>query len=354
MPEATGRDRSPTHDATGLGGDRSAQMWPYPAAVPAGDPRSTTTRRVELAAWLFVAVVGAVTLTQMFGWAGTRLVAVMQSLTPYLGLLLAPIGVVAVIRGRLALAATCGAIGLGILLLAAPLAVPDDQPPPMAGATGLRVASVNLLYGNDRIDEVAADLAELAPDVIVFNEYTPEHQRALRNSPLADAYQYRVDRSGLLAGGIAVWSTTPVIVDEPPDTHTYSLDLTVDAPDGPVRVVAMHMPTPINNFENWRRDLRTAAEIGRTASGPTMVVGDLNASYWHPDFRALLDAGFVDAHTANGHGFSTSWPTDGIVPAFVRLDHALTIGGLVSTDVDDFEIPGSDHRGFVVTVAPTR
>jgi len=322
--------------------------------MPAGDPRSTSTRWVELVAWLVVAVAGAVTLTQTFGWAGTRLVAIVQSLTPYLGLLLAPIGVVAVVRGRLALAATCGAIGLGILLLAAPLAVPDDQPPPRDGAAGLRVASANLLYGNDSIDDVAADLAELAPDVIVFNEYTPEHQRALRNSPLADRYPYRIDRSGLLAGGIAVWSTMPTSVDEPPDTSTYSLDVTVDGPDGPVRVVAMHMPTPIDNFEGWRRDLMTAAEIGRTASGPTMVVGDLNASYWHPDFRALLDAGFVDAHSANGHGFSTSWPTDGLVPAFVRLDHALTIGGLVSTEVEDFEIPGSDHRGLVVTVAPTR
>ncbi len=322
--------------------------------MPAGGPRSTTIRWVERAAWVVVGLVGAVTLTQALEWSGTSIVAAFQALTPYLGLLLAPIGVVAVLRGRFTLAATCGAVGLGILVLAAPLAVPDDQPPPIAGATGLRVASVNLLYGNDRIDDVAADLAELAPDVIVFNEYTPEHQQALLNSPLVDAYPYRVDRSGLLAGGIAVWSTTWLTVNGFPDTFTFSIDLTVDGPDGPVRVVAMHMPTPINNFEHWRRDLKTAAQIGRSATGPTMVVGDLNASYWHPDFRTLLDAGFVDAHTANGDGFSTSWPTDRIMPAFVRLDHALTIGGLVSTGVDDFEIPGSDHRGFVVTVAPTR
>jgi hypothetical protein len=38
----------------------------------------------------------------------------------------------------------------------------------------------------------------------------------------------------------------------------------------------------------------------------------------------------------------------------VRLDHALTVGGLVSADVVDFEIPGSDHRGLMVTVAPAR
>jgi endonuclease/exonuclease/phosphatase (EEP) superfamily protein YafD len=119
-------------------------------------------------------------------------------------------------------------------------------------------------------------------------------------------------------------------------------------------VVAMHVPTPLVAFEAWRRDLHTAEQIGRDATGPTMVIGDFNATYWHPDFRRLLDAGFVDAHTASGQGFSTSWPTDSLVPPFVRLDHALTIGGLVATEVDDFEIPGSDHRGFVVTVSPAR
>ena len=142
-------------------------------------------------------------------------------------------------------------------------------------------------------------------------------------------------------------------IGEHPDTYNHSLDVVVDGPDGDIRVVAMHVPTPLISFEGWQGDLATAARIGSDATSPTLVVGDFNASYWHPDFRELLDAGLVDAHIAHGKGFSASWPTDKIVPAFVRLDHALTTDGLVSTDVADFEIPGSDHRGFVVTVAPT-
>jgi endonuclease/exonuclease/phosphatase (EEP) superfamily protein YafD len=323
--------------------------------VPHGGTRAPVFERVvELISWLIVALVGVIALTQAFGWAGTRIVAVVQSLTPYLGLLLAPIGVVALVCRRFVLATTCAAIGFGVLLLAAPLAFPDGQPSPAAGATGLRVAAANLLYENDRVDDVAVVLADLAPDVIVFSEYTAEHQRALLDSPLADQYPYRVDRPGRRASGIAVWSSVPVAGGERSDTYTPSLDVVVDSPDGDIRIVAMHMPTPINSFENWRRDLQTAEQIGRNANGPTMVVGDLNSSFWHPDFRALLDAGFVDAHNANGRGFSASWPTDKLVPAFVRLDHALTIGGLVSTEVDDFEIPGSDHTGFVVSVSPTR
>jgi endonuclease/exonuclease/phosphatase (EEP) superfamily protein YafD len=317
-------------------------------------PGGTRARVVELLAWLTVALVGLIILTQAFGWAGTRAVAVVQTLTPYLGVLLAPVAVLAVVLRRWSIAAVSGAVGLGVLILSAPLAFPGELPAAASGTTGLRAATANLLYANDRTDDVAVVLDDLAADVIVLTEYTPEHQRRLLASPLADRYPHRTELPGRRAGGIAVWSTAPVEVSDPPDTYSFSIDLTVDGPDGPVRIVAMHMPTPINSFDDWRRDLRTAERIGRTATGPTMVIGDLNSSFWHPDFRRLLDIGFVDAHQANGRGFSASWPTDKIVPAFVRLDHALTIGGLVPTDVHDFEIPGSDHTGFVVSVSPTR
>ena len=310
---------------------------------------------LELIGWTIVALAGTIALTQAFGWTGLLAVAIVQSLTPYLGFLLVPVALVAVWRRHLYLVTACCAIGLGILVLAAAPAFPDDQSDPIADAVGLRAASVNLLYSNDRIDDVAATLHDLAPDVIVFNEYTAEHQSTLQGSTLADDYPYRIDRTDRYAGGIAVWSREPVTVGEAPDTYNHSLDLMIEGPDGDLRLVAMHVPTPLISFENWQRDLATAARIGSDATSPTLVIGDLNASYWHPDFRELLDAGLVDAHIANGQGFSSSWPTDKLlVPAFVRLDHALTTGGLVSTDVADFEIPGSDHRGFVVTVAPAR
>ena len=312
----------------------------------------TRSRGVELIGWIVAASAGAILISQAFGWTGLMPVAIVQSLTPYLGLLLVPVALTALWRRWLYLATTCGAIGFVILLLAAPLAFPDRQPDPIAGAVGLRVASLNLLYTNDRIVDVASTLHDLAPDVIVFNEYTAEHHSRLEGSALAADYRYRIDRTGRYAG-VALWSRETVTVAEPLDTYYHSLDVAVAGPDGDVRIVALHVPTPLVSFEDWQHDLHTVDRIGRDAAAPTAVIGDLNSSYWHPDFRDLLDAGFVDAHIANGQGFSSSWPTDMTLPPFVRLDHALTIGGLVSTDVVDFEIPGSDHRGFVVTVAPT-
>jgi endonuclease/exonuclease/phosphatase (EEP) superfamily protein YafD len=83
-----------------------------------------------------------------------------------------------------------------------------------------------------------------------------------------------------------------------------------------------------------------------------LVVGDFNATYWHPPFRRLTGDGLTDAHVVHGRGLSVSWPTDLVIPPFVRLDHVLTGNGLIPTEIVDFDVPGSDHRGFVVTVVP--
>jgi endonuclease/exonuclease/phosphatase (EEP) superfamily protein YafD len=309
----------------------------------------------EFAGWALVASAGTVLVTQATRWTPTRTVAVAQALTPYLGLALVPVAAAALATGRRLMTVTAAAVGAGMLLVAIPLAFPSDSPDPRPGSTGLSIASANLLYGNERVAEVAAALGEMAPDVVVFTEYTVGHQATLLASPLADTYPFRAEGVDELSRGVAVWSRVPIEERSGPlPTTDQHIDVDVAGPDGTVRLLALHLPTPTDHFRSWRSDLDMLAARARTFDGPTVVVGDLNTTFWHPGFRRLLDAGLVDAHAANGRGFSTSWPTDRIVPAFVRLDHALTTGDLVSTAVDDFEIAGSDHRGLVVTVSPAR
>ena len=174
----------------------------------------------ELIGWAIVALVGAVALSQAVGWTATRNVAIVLSLTPYLGLVLVPLVIIACGSvGRL-LATACARSASGSSSSPLPPAFPGDQPDPIADAVGLRVASVNLLYSNDRIDDVVATLHDLAPDVIVFNEYTAEHQSTLQSSALADDYPYRIDRTDRYAGGIALWSREPVTVGEHPTPTT--------------------------------------------------------------------------------------------------------------------------------------
>ncbi len=318
--------------------------------------RSGGKRVVELIGWCVVGGSGVVMLTQAVAWPGFRTMAVAQSLTPYLALTMAPVAVVALAGRRLTMAFTASAIGIGGLVLALPVVFPPALPAVAQGAEGIRVASLNLLYSNDEsnIARVADELRDRNLDVIVFVEYTAAHQRALQHSALADDFVYRIDRSGRGGGGIAIWSKAPVRVADHPDSTNYSVDLTVQSVDGPVRVIAVHPPTPITDFDAWKRDLERFGDLGRSGDDPTLLIGDFNASFWHPSFRSLLDDGFTDADIALDQGFSVSWPDDRWYPPFVRLDHALTTATLVPTDIEDFDIAGSDHRGLIVTVAPAR
>lgn len=309
---------------------------------------------LELAGWLATAVTGLVMISQAIEWRGNRVVATVQSLTPFLTALMLPVAGAAAWQHRHRLGATAGLAGLGGVLLASPLVFAPGQPDPLPGATPLRAASVNLLYTNDRSSAIADDLLRRDLDLVVFNEYTAEHQATLLDHDLAAALPHRVDRDGLRAGGIAVWSRFPITEGSRPATVNYTIEVSVASPDGPIRVLAVHPPAPVTNYGGWERDLEIIGDLGAASDAPTLAIGDFNASYWHPGFRDLLKRGFVDAHMADGKGFSTSWPTDRFVPPFVQLDHALTRGGLVSLDVENFDIPGSDHRGLVVTVVRGR
>jgi endonuclease/exonuclease/phosphatase (EEP) superfamily protein YafD len=310
-------------------------------------------RLVEFVGWIGVAGVGLVMLTQAAGWNGTGLVAMLQSLTPYGIPLVLAIAGASVWKRREALAATGALIGVGAFVLSTPLVIAPDQQPPSADAVGIRIASVNLLSSNPVIDAAADRLLELNPDVIVFIEYTAEHQETLIAHPLADRYEYQLNRDGLLARGVAVWSKVAIDENAPPGPNSRTVNALLAGPDGPIRLLGVHPPTPVFDFSEWERELQRIGTLASSVSEPTLVIGDFNASYWHPAFRDLLRREFTDAHMAHGSGWSTSWPTDKFFPPFVRLDHALTGNGLVSTRVDDFRVPGSDHTGLVVTVKPS-
>jgi endonuclease/exonuclease/phosphatase (EEP) superfamily protein YafD len=150
-----------------------------------------------------------------------------------------------------------------------------------------------------------------------------------------------------------VWSKVAIDENAPLGPNSRTVNALLAGPDGPIRLLGVHPPTPVFDFSEWQRELQRIGTLVSSVSEPTLVIGDFNASYWHPAFRDLLRREFTDAHMAHGSGWSTSWPTDKFFPPFVRLDHALTGNGLVSTRVDDFRVPGSDHTGLVVTVKPS-
>lgn len=304
------------------------------------------------ATWLGwgVVVVAALTLsTQFLRWSPTRSIGVLQSTTmPGTGIL-AAIGLLAAAKNepRLGLAAALVGLVAWVTILRA---VTPKEDPAAGTAPTVRVASSNLLFRNSRILEAADALAALDADVVFATEYTPAFAALLDSHPLRADCPYRVEDAREKGSGSALWSRLPILEADTAQADRDTITVTVDGPFGPLAIVAVHPHTPVESVRQWRHGLELIAARSSRCTDPLLVIGDFNASYWHPLFDDLRQQGLLDEHVEAGRGLSTSWPTHKIVPKWLRLDHALTGNGLRAVSVADIDVPGSDHAGLVVDV----
>lgn len=305
--------------------------------------------------WVATAAMGVIALTQALGWTGVNVVYVLQALTlPALAPSI-PLALVACRRKRHAVAVVNVAIAAALLWLTAPIVFHGSPPAVAADAPTLRVVFANTYYENRDTAGAADDLLARDADLIAMAEYSYAQQRAMERAGAFDAYPYRVGMPDGDRDGIVLYSRHPFVTADHRIIGTVpGIDATVEVDGIDVRVIVVHPPAAVHQADlgDWQEDLRTLHGILRETSLPTLVVGDFNASRWHPDFRDLLSGTrFRDVHEWLGEGLSTSWPNDGLLlPRFVRIDHAL-VGGLVPAGIVDVDISGSDHRGFEVTVA---
>jgi endonuclease/exonuclease/phosphatase (EEP) superfamily protein YafD len=299
---------------------------------------------------------GVAVCSQVRRTSGSRPVALLQTLTPHLTIAMVPVAVVAVCRRQVATAVAAALVAARGATLIAPVIGPSrrGEHERHHPDDGVRIATVNLLYTNQRSSAIADDLLDRSLDVIVFTEYTAHHRALLDAHRLADHYPYRIDREGPRALGLAIWSRLPLATNEPIPTINHSIDVALDASGAPLRIVGVHTPTPVYDFAEWEQDLLTIRCAVRQPAGPTLVIGDFNATCWHPGLRGILEEGYDDAHAALGKGLRATWPIGKRVPPFALLDHALIGGGLVATAIEHFPVAGSDHRGVVVTVSAAR
>jgi endonuclease/exonuclease/phosphatase (EEP) superfamily protein YafD len=312
------------------------------------------TKKRDALAWFAVTGMAVTAVMPWIGRIGWRSATAMRSLMPWSALSAGPVAVGAVLTRRWRLAAVSGTVGVAGAAMAAPLVRRRPQPPVDHAARPLTVIHSNLLYINRRVPDVPATLAQFDADVVTFSELTTSHAAHLRRSSLAASYPYRVELPARYASGTALWSRYPLKERMSTRTKHHTVVVDVELPGGPVRVIVLHTQSPISHHGQWEHDLEQLAML--TVDRPAVMTGDFNAAWWHPEFRQLLAHGWRDAHIELGHGLKCSWPTDRwhpvfhLHPPFVRLDHALVNDGLAVLAVDDFDVPGSDHLGIVVTV----
>jgi endonuclease/exonuclease/phosphatase family metal-dependent hydrolase len=124
------------------------------------------------------------------------------------------------------------------------------------------------------------------------------------------------------------------------------LEGTVLVPQAPpVRLLVVHTWGPLGkrNLVRWRAQL---AEIAaRPGEGPTVMLGDFNATVQHRSFARLVGATWSDAAMHAFGGWRGTWPANRRWrPAMLRIDHILVGPEISIRSGRAWRGRGSDHR----------
>jgi len=308
----------------------------------------------EAAAWAVVGLTTVLLITQAIGWSKSMLVAVGQALTVIIAGLCALVAIFGRVWSNWPLTIAALVVAAASVIVIAPAL---RRRHPSSGDPWVSVLHANLLYENTkRSAALAAAVLGQGADVLALSELHPRHEAALLADPASAQYPHRVQRAAANADGMLLWSRFPFAAVEWPttDSRPWVIGTVCPPGGGALRVVLAHNspPTTRRGLRGWEPSMEAVHDAATSPGPPTMIVADLNAARWHPPFRRLLDRGWRDAHESVGRGLSVSWPTTGLWPVpLVRLDHALVRADIDVAAVDDFTVPGSDHRAFVVTLS---
>lgn len=315
-----------------------------------------------IAAVLAVVLAALVLLPDLVGLDRHLPFAVFAALRPALtvgaAVLVVVPALVLVVRRRARPPGVFGLAGVALVVAVAaaivlPRAVPAAQPPP--GGTPLTVLELNAFEGKADVGALAAVVRRERPDLVVL----PEAGERFRGRIAALLPEYRswtnVPARAADVRGITVLSspragdvTARTISDAPgsPTDTRYPWAEVTGGILGPVRLGAVHVVSIVPGWVSyWPGEL---AQMQRWCSaGPSLVVGDFNATPDHSAFRAGT-RGCGDAATDRGASLTGTWFA-GVPRALgAQIDHVLTAGGPRAREVRVVDVPGSDHRALLV------
>ncbi len=209
---------------------------------------------LTIAGWIVVGTMAVLVASQIAGWSNSRMVIILQALTPYLFGLTLLVAVAALVGQVWILGAAAAALAVALCPLGRPLLSPAPQPPPLDQAVQVKVFHGNLLCDNGGTAELPAMLGRLGVDVLAFTEYTAVHAALLVDSPLAHGYPHRIEHTEGRAGGSAIWSRYPLTEVTAPPSRNRSSAAVVGAPQ-PLTLLVVHPPSPIMSLGGWNREL---------------------------------------------------------------------------------------------------
>jgi endonuclease/exonuclease/phosphatase (EEP) superfamily protein YafD len=222
---------------------------------------------------------------------------------------------------------------------------PADRP----AETGLRIAFVNVRYGNRRLARLLAALAALTPDVVAFSESSANLEAVLAASALGQQLGHRAGPAGRGLDQVVLRSRRALhAVRTVERDGVVAVEAVVGLGDRELAIAAVQLPPMFaSRPRTWRRAHRAVSDLVGTNEGAAMVLGDFNAMAWQAPMRALVDRGWRRVDLANGAGSARSWPAP--VP-IVGIDHAFVRGDVSARSGRVIHAPGSDHRGLLLDV----
>lgn len=212
----------------------------------------------------------------------------------------------------------------------------------------LTVATHNVNAQNPDPAGTARDVAASGADVVALEELTEAAAPTYRKA-LAGTYRYHT-----VQGTVGVWSKYPLSATKPVDIRlgwTRALRTTVTTPQGPVAVIAAHLPSVRVEFKAGftagQRD-GSADALGRAIADEKLervvLLGDLNGTM-NDRALAAVTSQMRSTQGAAGDGFGFTWPA-----AFpmTRIDQIMARGvepvrswTLPKTDSDHLPIAAS-------------
>ena len=200
-------------------------------------------------------------------------------------------------------------------------------------------------------------------DVLVLEEVTPQALSGLKQAGIGDLLPHRAGRPAPGPSGTMVFSRTALSDVRPLHTGfaSYAMDVRLPrltkAPGGRVHLLAVHPRPPMGPATRWQADQMVVRHAARDLRGPTMLVGDLNATMDHLPLRELVGRGYDDAATQAMSRWQPTWPSAGVVtevgfpvPSLLAIDHVLLANGPRAVRTESVTVGSTDHRALVVAV----
>lgn len=265
---------------------------------------------------------------------------------------------VAVAAGAAVVAATLAAVG--------PMVTVRELPPSSAAGQDLRLAAWNVrmghgMDGTSKPRDVARLLRDEGADVVLLSEVDrgwllnggQEHLSVLSRTL---GYEHAFGPAGDQVWGEAVLSRWPIrdvssirLPAHESLTGAQALAVTIEAPQGPVRVIATHIQPDASGEDPalpQARDLAVIIERERAGGLPLVVGGDLNLEPGSRAWDALLGAGVTDALADERPvpTWSSEDPQD-------QIDHVLVSDGVNPSAAHAPSSLLSDHLPVVVDLA---